>query len=161
MSTDYNITYIITDQQGQKSKKELVGRINYENIPNLDTVFGYIARRELELEKAQELLITLRPFGGMDKTFPELSHTPIKQLLKRLGLKQTLSATKPLKALINITVEIGAASNPIAANYEISGEGLTSLPPEFLQAIKLAESGDLGVVRRVLEAQGYECAVTW
>lgn len=162
MTTDYTITYNITDQQDQISKRDLIGQGSSDKEPNLDAIFGYIARREPELDKAKALGIKVAPFGNTTKTFPELGHTLIKQLLKRQGLKQTLTARKISRFVITITVEIGSANNPIAASWEYLMEGVSAAPPPgFTQAVKLAESGEIEAVRKLLEAQEYECKVQW
>ena len=159
MSTPYNITYILTDEHEQQSHGALVGRLSLESAPNLDIVFGYIARAEPQLEKAQAILIKVQPLGGLTKTLAELGHTPIQQLLKRQGLKQILTARKADKIIITITVEIGATNNPLVSNYEILKASMISAPPEFSQAIRLAENGDIGSVRKLLEAYDYDCTV--
>lgn len=161
VNTDYTITYSITDEQDQISKKDLVSSGNSQNEPNLDTIFGYIARKEPALDKAKTLAIRVVPFGNSVKTFPELGRTLIKQLLKRQGLKQTLTARKTSRFVITITVEIGASNNPTAASWEYLMEGVSVAPPGFAEAVRLAEGGDIAPVRKLLEGYEYECKVVW
>lgn len=159
MSTPYHITYLLTDEHDQPSHGAVAGRLSAESEPNLDIVFGYIARAEPQLEKAQAILIKVQPLGGLTKTLAELGHTPIQQMLKRQGLKQILTARKAAMLIITITVEIGATNNPLDANCEILKASISSAPPEFSQAIRLAENGDIGSVRKLLEAYDYDCTV--
>jgi hypothetical protein len=159
MSTSYNITYILTNEQDQQSNGAVLGQLSSENEPNLDIVFGYIARSEPELEKAQTLLIKVQPLGGLIKSVAELGQTPIRQMLKRQGLKQILTARKSDKLVITITVAIGATNNPLSSKCEISNEAVSAAPIEFAQAVRLAENGDIGSVRKFLEVLDYDCTV--
>jgi hypothetical protein len=158
MSKDYNIIYILTNQRNKERRVEIVNQLNTEVVPNLDIVFGYIARKEPELEKNRTLHIMVQSPGEEVITLAEFENTPIKQMLKRQGLKQILTARKSGELMMTLTIEIGATNNPVKADCYRAASAPAEL--EFIEASRLAKSGNIGAVYRLLENYNYDCTIT-